>query len=275
MTNFQKSLIVLSLVLATYSNASATSVPPAAPTVAATPAVVAPAPATPEAPTAIPAAPEAMPAAPAAVTTPAEATATPPAADAAVAAVVQPVLPEMPKADPAFTAKIVENFNNNHFEQLASMFTGDGTLVTLNDEKMDGATAKSKLETLKNILPGSKMSITVEQVKDIAPGVATLTGKLMTSTMDGKLLTGSVTGTIKYDDHEWKIAALHLASKDVAAHMAEQKIAAESNATMEIGGAGLVGLLIGFVLAGMFRKKPKMETQTPPMMSDDANRTQG
>lgn len=182
--------------------------------------------------------------------------------------IVEPIIAELPKADTAFAAKIVDNFNNNHFDQLAAMFSGDGMLVTLNDEMADAAASKAKLEAMKNMLSASKMSIAIDNVNNTVPGSATFNGKLTTTSVDGKVMSGTVTGALKYDSHEWKIASMHFSSKALSGMLAEQKLMEESNPMTQNSIFAFAGLVIGLIVSKLFKRKGNapqaMMNNTPP-----------
>lgn len=289
MSNIKQLLIISSLLLAANVTNAAQDVK--SPT-AAQP-VIAPAPMVPDAPTAkvlteepaapavtVPAMPSAVPAAPDNTAKPIVqqeeplAPAAKPEETANVLAIpTEQVVPELPKADPAVIAKIADSFNNGHFDQLAAMFSGEGKLVTANDEKAEAASAKGKLEAMKNMISGSKMSMSIDQVTDITPGVATFSGRLTTSTVEGKTLGGSVTGTLKYDSHEWKIVSLHFSSKDVAENIAEKRVMEESNPMTQNSIFAFMGVVAGFILARLFRRKAPEAAPMgqQPMMGSDAN----
>ena len=252
----------------TTTPAPATPVAPTSPVVSAEPAIpaIAPAPVAPvavEAPAATPPAPVAPVDASAMPVTPAPAAPTTMnqmPMDASNQVMLQSVmLVNLPKADATIVDKLVEAFNSRSYEKYAEMFSKEGFSVVTADFN-----SVSTPEALKSHwdnkfaatshFKDAKATATVDSVKDLAPGIALITGK-MNVTMDQNTNAMTMFTIIaKYEDNAWKINAMHASSKDMMKMILAAEMKPESNAMMDAFYA-LVGLLIGFGAAKMMRKK--------------------
>jgi uncharacterized protein (TIGR02246 family) len=252
------------------ATAPATPVAPTAPVISAEPAIpaIAPAPVEPvavEAPVATPAPvtpvdASAMPVPVTPATPVAPTTMNQMPMDASNQVMLQSVmLVNLPKADATIVDKLVEAFNSRSYEKYAEMFSKEGFSVVTADFN-----SVSTPEALKSHwdnkfaatshFKDAKATATVDSVKDLAPGIALITGK-MNLTMDPNTNAMTMfTIVAKYEDNVWKINSMHASSKDMMKMILAAEMKPESNAMMDAFYA-LVGLLIGFGAAKMMRKK--------------------
>lgn len=170
------------------------------------------------------------------------------------------VLVNLPKADASILDKFIEAHDSGDFEKYAELFSDDGFNIITGDFK----TIKSKQDLkaqwdkkfandkYKNV----KLTSSLDTVKDLAPGIAMLTGKFDVNGEAIQNISSKFTMVVKYDDNEWKILSLHGSSKDIMKMMfeAENPSGGSDSATMTFI-VGLLGLVIGFVLAKFLKKK--------------------
>ncbi len=168
------------------------------------------------------------------------------------------MLVNLPKADGSIVDKLVEAFNSRDYEKYSSIFSKEGfTLITSDFQYASTPEAlknKWDAKVVDHNFKDSKAAATVESVKDLAPGIAMITGKFNLVMDANRTAMSMFTLLVKYEDNAWKINTLHASSKDVMRMVLADEIKPESNAMIDAVYA-ILGLLIGFVLAKLVHRK--------------------
>ncbi len=172
------------------------------------------------------------------------------------------MLVNLPKADNSIVDKLVEAFNSRSYEKYSEMFSKEGFSVVTADFKNISTpealkTAWESKFAATSHFKDAKATATVDSVRDIAPGIALITGK-MNIAVDPKTNAMSMfTILAKYEENTWRIATMHASSKDLMKMILASEIKPESNVMMDVILA-FAGVVIGFVLAKVMRKRSDM-----------------
>jgi ketosteroid isomerase-like protein len=123
-----------------------------------------------------------------------------------------PVVIEIPKADPSLFEHIVEAANSKNIDALLDYYSKDSFVVVT--EKGEILTDREALRGFyTHTFVGDKkltLSLNIDKLADIAPGVAVATGKIIMKKEDeNQPMESIMTATIRYEDGAWKIVSKH------------------------------------------------------------------
>lgn len=168
-----------------------------------------------------------------------------------------PVVTEMPKADGSIMEAMTNAWNSKNADEIVGMMSKDGFVKV----DMMGAAYKDtdslrKMITEKFAGEAYTYTSNVDMVKDVAPGVAVISGTMMahkSSDAAAAPMKVTFTATVKYEDGAWKFVSSQGTSvKD--AHAEEAKPAAANGGMGKTLALMVIGVALGF-FGGRFTSK--------------------
>ncbi len=168
------------------------------------------------------------------------------------------MLVNLPRADGAIVDKLVEAVASRDWEKYSALYSKESfNLVTVENELISTPEALKAMWDKKMSdarYKDHKATATVDSVKEIAPGIGYIVGKLNIVFDANHSAMAHFTMLTKYEENTWKIASMHASSKDVMKMILAEEMKPESNVMMDAVYA-ILGLIIGFVLAKLMLRK--------------------
>ncbi len=168
------------------------------------------------------------------------------------------MLVNLPKADGAIVDKLVEAVASRDWEKYSSLYSKESfNLVTVENELINSPEALKAMWDKKMSdarYKNHKATATVESVKEIAPGIGYIVGKLNIVFDANHTAMAHFTMLTKYEENTWKIVSMHASSKDVMKMILAEEMKPESNMMMDAVYA-IMGLILGFVVAKLMARR--------------------
>lgn len=168
-----------------------------------------------------------------------------------------PVVTEMPKADGAIMEAMTNAWNSKNADEIVGMMSKDGFVKV----DMMGAVYKDtdslrKMVTEKFAGEAYTYTSNVDMVKDVAPGVAVISGTVMahkSADPAAAPMKVTFTATVKYEDGAWKFVSSQCTMVKEA-HAEEAKPASNGGGMGKTLAFVLIGAALGF-FGGRFTSK--------------------
>ena len=166
------------------------------------------------------------------------------------------MLVNLPKADGAIVDKLVEAVVNRDWEKYSALYSKESfNLVTVENDAITTPEAlKSMWDKKMSEHKNYKATATVESVKEIAPGIGYIVGKINMAYDANNSAMAHFTMLTKYEENAWKIVSMHASSKDVMKMILAAEMKPESNMMMDAVYA-IMGLILGFVIAKLMARR--------------------